>query len=388
MFDFADRMGRVTTSAVREIIKLMADPQIISFGGGSPAKEAFPIKDIQNITADILKNDSYDALQYGVTEGYRPLIEAYIKYMANGLDVENKNVLILTGSNQGINLAIDVLINPGDTVLVESPTFLATLIILNKYQANCIPVQTDENGIIISDLEDKIKKHNPKLLYTIPTFQNPTGKTLSSQRRETIASLASKHKMFVLEDDPYRDLRYFGEELPSIKHFDKSGYVVLLNSFSKILAPGLRVGVAVAHEEIIQKMVASKQCSDTHTANLSQMICARYLESGRFSEHLGVIKTLYKERMMSMLECIEREFPKGTKYTKPQGGLFIWVELPKNYNTNELIKIAAQKQKVAFVPGSPFFLDPNDGKNTLRLNFSASDPKTIEVGMKRLGKIF
>lgn len=387
MIEFSNRMKNVSASAVREILKLMADPNIISFGGGSPAKEAFPLLAIKEITEEILNNNSYAALQYGISEGYVPLREAYLKHIAHpkGVVADVDNVLIVTGATQGINLAIDVLLNPGDVVLVESPTFLTTLMVLNKYEVKCIEVETDDQGMIIADLEDKIKKYNPKLLYSVPTFQNPTGKTLPLDRRKKLASLASENNMFVIEDDPYCDLRYKGEALPPIKHFDKTGHVIFINSFSKIISPGLRVGSVIAEKEIIDKMTISKQCSDTHTSNLSQIICCEFLNKGLLREHLNKINSLYRERMETMLDCIDLYFPKGTKYTKPEGGLFIWVQLGGNVDINELLKLASKECNVAFVPGSPFFVNSQDGNKSLRLNFSSNTPETIKIGMKKLG---
>lgn len=390
MNKFSNRMSKVSASAVREILKLMADPEIISFGGGSPAKEAFPLESIKEITKDILENNSYAALQYGITEGYIPLREAYLNHIARpkGVEADIDNVLIVTGATQGINLAIDVLLDPDDVVLVESPTFLSTLMVLNKYLVKCIPVKTDEYGMVMSDLEEKIKLHKPKMLYSVPTFQNPTGKTLPIERRKKLAKLASENNMFVLEDDPYCDLRYKGEALPPIKHFDKTGHVILLNSFSKIISPGLRVGTVVADSDIIEKMTISKQCSDTHTSNLSQIICYEFLNRGLLPEHLNNINFLYSERMETMLACIKKYFPEETKYTKPEGGLFIWVELPGEVDIKELLRIATQESKVAFVPGNPFFINSDDGNQSLRLNFSSNSLQQIELGMKCLGEVF
>ena len=248
MYQFADRMGQVSASAIREIFKALADPEIISFGGGSPANESFPIDVIKDITEKALTENGPKILQYGITEGWPALRQAYVEHIVKpkGLEASVDNVIVTTGASQGIQLAADVFLNPGDVVLVESPTFLGVFSVFNKYFVKCVPVAMDEHGLIIEDLEAKIKEHNPKMLYTIPTFQNPTGRTLPVDRRQKVAELASAHNFIVLEDDPYCDLRYSGETVPNIKNFDKTGNVVLLNSFAKIISPGLRVGTVLA----------------------------------------------------------------------------------------------------------------------------------------------
>ncbi|MGG1661548.1 PLP-dependent aminotransferase family protein [Brevibacillus sp. NRS-1366] len=390
MYNFAKRMGEVSASPVREILKLMADPEIISFGGGSPAKESFPIDTIQDIIDKALQENGHQVLQYGVTEGWKPLREAYLEHIAypKGVNASLENVITTTGATQGIQLATDVFLDPGDVVLVESPTFLSTLMVFKKYFVKCVPVETDEHGMIMEDLEEKIKKYHPKMLYSIPTFQNPTGKTLPLDRRKKIAELASTYNMMVMEDDPYCDLRYKGEALPPIKSFDQTGHVILLNSFSKIISPGLRVGTVLAEPEIIQKMTVAKQCADTHTTNLTQVVCAEFLNRGLLPGHLKVITQIYAARLNTMQEGIKKYFPSDTKYTQPEGGLFIWTELPGEPNIQALLERAVEQHKVAFVPGKPFYINPEDGRKSLRLNFSSNTPETIEEGMKRLGELF
>ncbi|MEJ8548691.1 PLP-dependent aminotransferase family protein [Brevibacillus borstelensis] len=390
MYNFAKRMGEVSASPVREILKLMADPEIISFGGGSPANESFPIDTIQDIIDKALQENGHQVLQYGVTEGWKPFREAFLEHIAypKGVKASLENVITTTGATQGIQLATDVFLDPGDVVLVESPTFLSTLMVFKKYFIKCVPVETDEHGMIMEDLEEKIKKHHPKMLYSIPTFQNPTGKTLPLERRKKIAELASAYNMMVMEDDPYCDLRYKGEALPPIKSFDQTGHVILLNSFSKIISPGLRVGTILAEPEIIQKITVAKQCADTHTTNLTQVVCAEFLNRGLLSEHLKAITQMYAARLNTMQEGIKKYFPSGTEYTQPEGGLFIWTELPGEPNIQALLERAVEQHKVAFVPGKPFYINPEDGRKSLRLNFSSNTPETIEEGMKRLGELF
>ncbi|MDR0519799.1 MAG: PLP-dependent aminotransferase family protein [Clostridiales Family XIII bacterium] len=390
MLKFADRVERVNPSVVREIFKLMADPEIISFGGGSPATESFEPDVIGEITAELLAGQPDLMLQYGTTEGWNPLRDAYIEHIAKpkGLDFERGNIIVTTGSTQGISLSIDAFVNEGDTVLVESPTFLATLMMFAKVNAKVVAVDVDSEGMNTDDLAAKLESTGARLVYTIPTFQNPTGLTLSRERRKEVARLAALHDAIVIEDDPYCDLRYAGESLPTIKSFDEAGNVVLLNSFSKTVSPGLRVGTVAASAEIIPKFVVAKQCSDTHTAILPQAICAEYLNRGLLPGHLERTAPMYKERLDAMLAYIEKYLPAEAEYTRPEGGVFIWLTMPSGFDAQELLVIATREYKVAFVPGAPFYANPADGKNTLRLNFSGATPDKIEEGMRRLGEAF
>jgi 2-aminoadipate transaminase len=325
MVRFADRVNRVDPSVVREIFKLMADPEIISFGGGSPAVESFEPAVIREITEEMLTLRPEAMLQYGATEGWIPARDAYIEHIARpkGLDFSLDNVIVTTGSSQGISLSIDAFVNEGDVALVESPTFLATLMMLRKVNARVISVEMDEEGMRTDDLKFKLETTGARFIYTIPTFQNPTGRTLSLGRRKEVAKLAAEYDAVVIEDDPYCDLGYAGEPLPSIKNFDETGNVVLLNSFSKTISPGLRVGTVAAAPEIIRKFVVAKQCSDTHTAILPQAVCAEYLNRGLLPGHLAAAAPMYKERLDTMLACIDRRLPLGVEYTRPDGGLFI-----------------------------------------------------------------
>ncbi|MDO4581638.1 MAG: PLP-dependent aminotransferase family protein [Bacillota bacterium] len=384
---YSEKMDRLVGSVIREIFKMMADPQIISLAGGSPAKESFPVETIREIADKLIAENPVQMLQYGVTCGHMPLREAYIEHMLKpkGIQAEVKNVLTCTGSGQGIYLICDVFVDKGDAILVESPTFLSTLNVLNKIGARLIPVSTDENGLIVEDLEAKIKQYNPKMLYTIPTFQNPSGRTIPAARRRRIAELSAEYNMIVLEDDPYGELRFRGEAVPPIKSFDAAGNVILLNSFSKIIAPGIRVGAMCAADDIIQKIELVKQGADTHTPTLTQAICAEYLNRGLLPAHLDEVADIYRVRLDAMLDGMAKHFPAGCKYTKPEGGLFVWTELPGDIDCSELNKKAIEKHKVAFVPGSPFCVDPADGKHCLRLNFSSSNAEQISLAIERLG---
>lgn len=383
---FANRMEGVTGNAIREIFKLLQKPEVISFAGGMPAAESFPVTDIIRITDEVLSQSGSKILQYGDTEGYAPLRDTLVPWLT-GKDIEAaaEDILITSGSQQGIDLTCKAFLNPGDKVLVESPTYLAALQILKTYEADAIPVCTDEEGIDLTDLEEKIKKHSPKLLYLIPTFQNPTGKTLPLERRKAVVDLAVQNDIVVIEDDPYRDLRYKGQALPAMKSFDKLGNVIYLASFSKLISPGLRVGCAVAPLEILRKMIIGKQATDVHTSNLSQAIVNQYLKEGRLEPHLIKICADYTIRLNKMNQMLEQYFPSELTFTHPEGGLFIWVVLPEHIEAQQLLKKSIAKN-VAFIPGTSFFVD-GSGKNTMRLNFSNSSEERIETGMKILAQV-
>ncbi len=386
---FATRMQNVSGAAIKEILSMMTDPDLISFGGGSPAKESFPLEAIEEITLKVLKENPYGLLQYAQSEGYMPLRKAYLEKIVKpkGVKAELSNVVTLTGSAQGFDLLCQAVVSEGDVVLLESPTFLAVFNVLKKLGAKIVPVETDECGILIDDLEAKIQEHKPKMLYCIPTFQNPTGRTLPIERRKRIAELCEEFDFIVAEDDPYCELRYSGNAVDPIKNYDKCGNVVLINSFSKIVSPGLRVGAMVADEAIVERICTLKQCADTHTPNITQAICAEFLNRDLLPAHLDTICELYRTRMEAMIECMEKYFPKGYKFTRPEGGLFLWVELPENIDAKEVLKKCVAEYKVGFVPGAPFFADSTKGHNTMRLNFSSTTPDIIEKGMESIGKV-
>ena len=371
---YASRFDGVTGSAIREIFKMIAKPGMISFAGGNPAKSALPDDMVAQIAREVLETDGKTILQYGATEGYAPLLESLKAYAEEQLGCELPAVLPVTGSTQAMDLLCKALINPGDVILVENPTFLGNMQCMHLYEAKLVPVESDENGIILEKLEAAIKEHHPKMLYTIPTFQNPTGRTLAADRRQPIAEMAAKYGMIVAEDDPYRDLRYAGDPLPSIKSYDKEGWVVFLGSFSKIISPGLRVGFMAGDPRILRKCTVGKQSADVHTSNLTQAIVDQYLRRNLLPAHIRSICASYKEQMDAMMQELET-FPAGTTYTKPEGGLFIWVELPEHINVLELLEKCVER-KVAYVPGTHFFCDGGH-MNTLRLNFSNSTVKPI-----------
>jgi len=386
MYSFADRLTGITGSAIRQIFMLLQDPEIISFAGGNPSPQSFPKETLAKLAERILKEQGEAVLQYGGTIGMHSLRDTTLAELAKiGIQAGRDEIIIISGSSQGLDLTAKAFLNPGDRVLVESPTFLGALQTFLIYQADIKSVQTDENGLIPEDLEKKIKLHRPKFLYTIPTFQNPTGLTMAEDRRREVLSICEREGVIVLEDDPYRDLRYAGEPLPPIKTFDKNNNVIYLFSFSKIISPGLRVGAAVADKEIIGKFNICKQGADVHTSNLAQALADAYCRSGELEAHKKRINEMYKKQMETMLSLMDTLFPGEVKHTVPQGGLFIWAELPEGVDATAIFKKAVEK-KVAFVPGTHFYCEGGH-ENTLRLNFSMASLPQIEEGMERLAQV-
>ena len=375
---FAHRFDAVSGSAIREIFKVIAQPGMISFAGGNPSLAALPDQQVSDLAVQVLKENGKAILQYGATEGYPAFVESLKAYVQAQLGREIPAVLPVTGSTQAMDLLCKAFIDPGDVILVENPSFLGNLQCMKLYQARLIPVDSDENGLLTEDLEEKIRTYHPKMLYTIPTFQNPTGRTLSLERRRRIAELAAQYQMIVAEDDPYRDLRYWGEPLPAIKSFDQEGWVVFLGSFSKIISPGLRVGYIAGEQPIIRKCTVGKQSTDVHTANLTQAIVDQYLRQNLLPDHIREICGGYREKLQAMLDHLSR-FPQGVRFTRPEGGLFIWAELPEGLNALDLLQQAIAR-KVAYVPGTHFFVNGGH-ENTLRLNFSNSTMEQIDTGM-------
>ncbi len=381
---FAHRFDQVTGSAIREIFKVIAQPGMISFAGGNPSPDALPDRTVAELTEFVIRNDGKRILQYGATEGYAPFVESLKTYVEAMLGISIPAVLPVTGSTQAMDLLCKALIDPGDTVLVENPSFLGNLQCMKLYQANLVTVQSDENGLITEDLEEKIKQYHPKMLYTIPTFQNPSGKTLPDDRRRKIAKLANQYGVIVAEDDPYRDLRYEGEPLRSIKYYDEGGWVMFLGSFSKIISPGLRVGYIAGDASVIRKCTIGKQSTDVHTANLNQAIVDQFIRRNLLPDHIQAICKGYGAKMRQMLKCLEL-FPDDVVYTRPQGGLFIWAEMPAGIDAVLMLQKAVER-KVAYVPGT-YFCSDGGHTNTLRLNFSNSTEEQIETGMSILREI-
>lgn len=382
-FPYAQRMAGLSGSAIRELFAFSAKPGVISFAGGNPGAFALPDAQVAHIASALLRDNGKAILQYGQTEGYPPLRQSLPGYIQDtfAAQVQEDHVLVTTGSMQGLDLLLKTLVNPGDAVLTESPAFLGALQAMSSYQANIVPVNSDDEGIDINHLEEMMRKWRPKLLYIIPTFQNPTGRTLSLNRREQVARLAARYKVVVAEDDPYRSLRYRGQHVATIKSFDEEGWVVLLGSFSKVVSPGLRVGFMAGDAQLMRRCAVCKQCTDVHTANLNQAIVDAYLRDGLLSPHIDRICSQYATLMDTMLSQL-KEMPKKRHYTQPEGGLFIFVELEDDVRATDLFCKAVERG-VAFVPGEYFY--PEGGHhNTLRLNFSNADRPAILRGMEIL----
>ncbi len=382
---FAHHMRPLTGSAIREIFKLLAKPGMMSFAGGNPSMSALEPDVISELSCEVLEKHGASLLQYGATDGFGPLRESAAEFLrGSSVNCDASCILPVQGGSQAFDLLLKSLINPGDVILVESPTFLGAIQAMREYNATLIDMPMDNEGVIVEAAEELIKKHHPKMMYVIPTFQNPTGITLSLERRKKLAELASEYGVVIAEDDPYRDLRYSGEALPSIQSFDEEGWVVYMSSFSKYVSPGMRVGAAVVHNNplLLRKMVIAKQSVDVHSPLLTQAIIDAYLRKGLMPAHLERICADYKAQRDAMLDGF-RHFPEGTAHTLPDGGLFIWAELPEGADGMKVFNKAVENN-VAFVPGTHFY--PNGGHmNTLRLNFSMSDIPTIQAGMERLG---
>ncbi|NLV58715.1 MAG: PLP-dependent aminotransferase family protein [Clostridiales bacterium] len=384
---FAKRFEDITGSAIREIFKVAAQPNMISFAGGNPASEALPDAQCAELAREVLLSDGKRILQYGATEGYPPFAESLAEYLREHLSLEvgQGSLLPVTGGTQGMRLLCDALLDPGDTVLVECPTFLGNMQVLRLGQVKLVPVESDGDGLIPEALEEAARAHHPKMLYIIPTFQNPSGATLSLERRKAVAQLAEKYGLWVAEDDPYRDLRYTGEPLPTIKSFDRAGHVVYMGSFSKTISPGLRVGYLLGDAQLMRKCAIGKQSSDLHTPTLNQALVDQYLRRGLLGPHIQEILPGYARKMNQMLGELER-FPQGVRFTRPQGGLFLFVELPEGISVTQAFQEAIRRG-VAYVPGTHFY--PEGGHhNTLRLNFSNSTPEQITRGMGILRELF
>jgi 2-aminoadipate transaminase len=389
---FSERAKELRASEVRELLKLLQVPDMISFAGGFPNPDTFPAELIREIVNDVLKKDGAQALQYGITEGYMPLREAVADRMVKkGMKVTKDNILIVSGSQQVIDLVGKVFIDPKDTVVVTAPTYLTALTGWAVYQTTFESIPIDSNNMRMDIFEERMKKlakrsNPPVIVYALPNFQNPAGVTMPLKNRKKLVDLASDYDFLILEDDPYGELRYRGEHIPPIKSFDDENRVIYMSSFSKILAPGLRVGWAVADEEILRKLVIAKQSADVCANVLGQRIAHEYIVRGHIDPQIEKTRKIYSRKMNLMLNGMEELMPKGITWTKPDGGMFIWVTLPESMDSAELLK-KALKKRVAFVTGKAFFADPKDGTNTLRLNFTHPSDEMITEGLRRLGAV-
>ncbi|QSQ11757.1 aminotransferase-like domain-containing protein [Myxococcus landrumensis] len=382
----AQRMSRIKTSAVREILKVAERPDILSFAGGLPAPELFPLEAIADAHARVLAEDGRSALQYSTTEGFAPLREWIATHLGKKGRVCNADqILITNGSQQGIDLVAKVLLDPGDLVIVENPSYLAALQTFGGYEAKFATVESDDHGMRVDDLERVLATHKPKLLYIVANFQNPKGTTLALERRKELVRLAQQHRFLILEDDPYGELRFRGEHLPSLAAFEDQGVVVSLGTFSKTLAPGLRIGWVAGPKDFVRSLTIAKQSTDLHTATVAQRAVVKLLQNFDYYGHLESLRPVYGERANAMLDALKLHMPQGTSWTHPDGGMFLWAQLPPGLSGDTLLPRAIE-QKVAFVPGSPFFAT-NPRSEFIRLNYSNRPPELIAEGMRRLGAV-
>lgn len=389
---FAQRTQRMKSSAIRELLKLTEDPEIISFGGGMPAPESFPTEQFKEACQKVLNQHGAQALQYSSTEGYSPLREMIARYTSRlGIEVTTDNIMITSGSQQALDLLGKIFINHGDRILVEAPTYLGAMQAWNIYGAEYVTTRSDDDGMVTDELEAALRT-GPKFIYVLPNFQNPTGVTIPLERRVRLIELADHYGVPIVEDDPYGQLRYEGEHISNVEVLDSkmnhdghcySGNVIYLSTFSKILAPGIRLAWVVAPPEVIQKMVQAKQGTDLHTPTFNQIVAYEVSRGGFLDQHIHKINAIYRERRDVMFDSLTENMPASVRWTHPHGGLFLWVTLPSGLNSIELFKEAIQK-KVAFVPGTSFY-PYSGGENTMRLNFSNATPERINEGIARLG---
>jgi 2-aminoadipate transaminase len=382
---FADRMGCVHRSFVREILKVTENPEIISFAGGLPNPRYFPVKEVAQAAQKVLSECGEAALQYSTTEGYHPLREMIAqRYARLGLKVSASEILITNGSQQGLDLLSKIFLNKGDGVILERPTYLAAIQSFGFFEPKFHSIPLQEDGVDPEALEKALLKDDAKLFYSIPNFQNPTGITYSQDKLEAVAERMRDSSTVFIEDNPYGELRFMGEDRPSMRSFLGES-AVLLGSFSKIIAPGVRLGWVCACEEIMEKLIIAKQASDLHSNYLCQRIIHQYLKDNDIERHIAKIRKAYREQRDFMVATMQETFPEGVGFTKPEGGMFLWATLPESMSSLDLFHRAI-KEKVAFVPGQAFYAD-GGGSNTMRLNYSNSDKERIFEGITRLGKV-
>ena len=389
---FSKRTAWMKSSFIRELLKVTNQPDVISFGGGFPAGELFPVERVKEACEKILTENPQKALQYSTTEGYDPLRQYLVDdYRSRGVNIGLQNIQITGGSQQALDFIGRIFVNEGDKLLVESPTYLGALQAWNAYGPEYVTVETDDDGMQVDKIEAIIKEHDPRFIYVLPNFHNPMGVSMSIARRKQLVEISHKYNLPIVEDDPYGKLIFEGEMLPSIAKLDCQfrkgvdnfeGNVIHTSTFSKILAPGLRIGWAIGPEEVIKKMVQAKQGADLQCSTFDQYIAYELVAGDWLPDHIELIKRVYKERRDAMLQAFEDFMPEGTTWTTPAGGLFLWLRLPEGCDSLELFPKAVE-QRVAYVPGVPFY--PIDGpRNTMRLNFSASDPEKIREGVRRI----
>ena len=389
-YEFSEKVSHLQASAIREILKFTSEPGVISFAAGNPAPEAFPVETVREIASELFQNDPISVLQYGITEGYLPLRNLMKERMkAQGNFKEDSEELIITsGAQQVMELACKSMCNPGDTLICEAPSFIGSLNAFKSYNVNLVGVPLDDEGMNPELLEKALKENpNTKLIYLILNFQNPTGKTTTLKRRKELYALAQKYNTMIIEDNPYGDLRFSGEDVPTIKSMDTDGRVIYAGSFSKVLAPGIRVGYGIAPKEVISKMVVCKQVSDVQTNNFGQMLAYQFMQKVDFDAHLAGLRAIYKQKAERMLNGIAEHFSKKVAYTKPEGGLFLWCTLPEGSDMTGFCTKAVQDYKIAVVPGNAFMVSEQDVTYSFRMNYSTPTDEAIDKGVAILGQL-
>ncbi|MBA4179608.1 MAG: PLP-dependent aminotransferase family protein [Anaerolinea sp.] len=382
----ASRTCHMEASAVREILKVATAPGVVSLAGGLPAAESFPLEIMEELTGTVLAKYGSKALQYDASEGFGPLREALVPHLAaRGVATSAGNVLVFSGSQGVLDGVGKILISPGDVIAVEAPTYLGALQAFNPYEPRYVQIETDDDGLIPESLEQVLSTNPVKFVYLVPTFQNPTGRTLTLTRRKQVAEILKRHNALLYEDDPYSDLRYTGERVPPIKSLAPDN-VIYVSTLSKTFAPGLRVGFCVAPEVIHHWLVIARQGVDLHTSTLAQALSAEYIAGGHLERQLPHILELYRPRQQAMLEALERHMPEDFRFTRPEGGMFVWVEAAKGMDMERLYHRCVERG-VAFVPGKFFYVDHEDGLDTFRMNFTAADPETIDRAVGVIGEV-
>ena len=388
-YTFSDRVSNLKPSAIREIFKYAADPSVVSLSAGNPSPDAFPAKAIEEISARVLRENPISVLQYSITEGYAPLRQHMLDYMKRehntGSDADD--ILITTGAQQIMDLCTKALVNEGEVVLVEAPSFIGSLNTFRSYNAKLVGVTVEPDGMSMTELEEKLQANpNAKFIYTIPNFQNPSGVTMSLEKRKKLYALAKQYGVLILEDNPYGDLRYNGESLPNIKSFDTDGIVIYAGSFSKVISPGMRVAYTIAPKPIFQKLVVCKQGNDVHTNIWSQVVCDEFITKYDFNAHLQMLRDIYTKKAQFCMDLLDKYCAPAITYHKIDGGLFIWCDLPRDVDMPAFCKNAVLN-KVCVVPGNAFLVNETDECHSFRINFSTPTDEQLEKGIKILGEL-
>jgi 2-aminoadipate transaminase len=388
-YKFSDRVSNLKPSAIREIFKYAADPEVVSLSAGNPSPDAFPAKEIAEISAKVLAENPISVLQYSVSEGYTPLRTHLMEYMKkeHNTGSSNDDILITTGAQQIMDLCSKALVNEGEVVIVEAPSFIGSLNTFRSYNAKLVGVTVEPDGMNTEELEEALKANpNTKFIYTIPNFQNPSGVTMSLEKRKRVYELAKQYGVLIIEDNPYGDLRYSGEYVPNIKSFDTDGIVIYAGSFSKVISPGMRVAYTICPKQIFQKLVVCKQGNDVHTNIWSQYVCDEFITKYDFNAHLANLRKIYTKKAEFCMSLLDKYCAPKITYNRIDGGLFIWCDLPRNVDMPSFCKTAVEN-KVCVVPGNAFLTNENDECHSFRINFSTPTDEQLEKGIKILGEL-